>query len=295
MKLVGLIALLMTSSAYANELTLHFMRSPLGINWNTPWTLSMSTVKNQLVPFSKKRAYSISHVFVEVNCASNGRHIKRGMTSATTTEERDLVFKQHYGLGTMFHFFKGNLEKEEQIERDLAPYDGSKRKATLNIKVSAKTCERMLAYADEYEEKGYGKMYSGLQADPLKGEGSGCSAFGVSFMRVGGLMDDFTQEWKTIIDVPNRFIGGPMTGNKVKLGYILSHPGAKWSNKEPHFHLEAWNPEKMHAWVKKTYAEVRNGTYEGKWPVEVSRYKNTREVTLDMESRETPEGSFWIK
>lgn len=294
MRIVGLFLILFTSSASANELKLHFMRSPLGINWKSPWTLSMSTVKNQLVPFSKKRAYSISHVFVEVKCDSNGRHIKRGMTSATTTEERDLVFKYKYGLGTMFHGFKGNLEKDEQITRDLAPYNGSKRKATLTVKVSAEACERMLDYADEYEDLGYGNMYTGLQGDPLKREGAGCSAFAVSFMRVAGLMDNFTEEWKTIINVPHRFIGGPMTGNKVSLGYLLARPGARWSSSVPHYHLEAWNPERMHSWVKKTYNQVRNGSYEGQWPAEVSRYKNTREVELNMEERETPAGSFWL-
>jgi hypothetical protein len=295
MKTLGFFLLmLLPLTALSNELKLHFMRSPLGVNWASPWTLTTSILKNQVVPFKKKRAYSISHVFVEVKCNSNGKHILRGMTSATTTEERDLVFKKKYGLGTMFHFYKGRLEKNESILRDLAPYAGSSRKAELTIKTSGEACERMLDYAQEYEDLGYGNKYSGLQADPLKREGAGCSAFGVSFMRVAGLMDDFTNEWRTSIDVPNKFIGGPMTGNKVDILYILARPYARWSNKSPHVHLEFWNPEAMHSWVKKTYFEIRDGSYEGKWPANISRFKDTFKVELDMETRQTPEGSFWL-
>jgi hypothetical protein len=294
MKLVGLFALIFSFSASANELKLHLLKSPLGINWKSPYQLTVSTLKNQIVPFKNKRAYSISHVFVEVKCDSSGKHILRGMTSATTTEERDLVFKKKYGLGTMFHTFAGKLEKDEEIIRDLAPYEGSKRKAELTIKISPKACERMVSYAEEYEELGYGNKYAGLQGDPLKREGSGCSAFAVSFLRVAGLMDNFTDEWKTVIDVPDRFIGGPMTGNKVNILKLLSAPLARWSNKVPHVHLEAWNPEAIHSWVKKTYFQVREGSYEGQWPANISRFKNTYHVELNMEDRDTPTGDFWL-
>ena len=294
MKMLGFMFLFLSLSASGDELRLHFLKSPLGVNWSTPWTLAHSIIQNQVVPFTRKRAYSISHVFVELKCDSVKRHIFRGMTSATTTEERDLVFKEHYGFGTMFHFFKGRLEKEDTILEDLIPYEGKKRKSDLTIKVSGESCQRMLDYADEYERLGYGEIYAGLQGDPLKREGSGCSAFAVSFLRVGGLMDDFTNEWQRIIDVPKKYIGGPLTGNDVRIWKLLSRPFARWSNKGPHIHLEAWDPELMHSWVRKTYFEVKNGTYKGRWPVHVARKKNTFKVKLDMENRDTPEGEFWI-
>jgi len=294
MKFVGILVLLLSFTARADELRFYFLRSPLGVNWSSPWGLTMSILKNEIAPVGKKRAYSISHVFVELNCQSTGTHIYRGMTSATTTEERELIFKKKYGLGTMFHFFAGKLEKDEGILRDLAPYAGSKRRSELTIKVSPESCQRMVDYADEYERLGYGEMYSGLQADPLKGEGAGCSAFAVSFMRVGGLMDPFTKQWKKIIDVPKKLIGGPITGKKVNIITLISNPFARWSNKVPHVHLEAWDPESMHSWVQKMYFEVKNGDYKGKWPAEISREKNTFKLQLDMSDRETPTGPFWI-
>lgn len=295
MKLLGLFVVFLSLSASADEIKLHFIKSPLGVNWSSPWNLAHSIIQNQVVPFTRRRAFSISHVFVELKCDSVGRHIMRGMTSATTSEERDLVFKEHFGFGTMFHFFKGRLEKEDSIVQDLTPYEGKRRKSDLTIAVSGESCQRMLQYADEYERLGYGEIYAGLQGDPLKREGSGCSAFAVSFLRVGGLMDDFTDEWRRVLDVPKRLIGGPLTGNDVRIMRILSRPFARWSNKEPHIHLKAWDPELMHSWVKKTYSEVKNGTYNGRWPAHVAREKNTYKVKLDMENRDTPTGDFWIR
>lgn len=295
MKLVGvLLGFLILLPVQADELKLHIMKSPVGVNWKSPWSLTMSVLKNQIVPVGGKRRFSISHVVVEIKCDSLGKHIYRGMTSATSTEERDLVFKKKYGLGTMFHTYEGMLEKENDIIPALLPYEGNKRRAELSIKVNAEACARMLQYADEYEELGYGKMYSGLQADPLKREGSGCSAFAVSFMRVAGLMDPFTESWKQVIDIPYRFIGGPMTGNKVNIITLITKPFARWTKGEPSYHLEAWDPELMHKWVKKTYQEVSEGTYQGNWPASISREKQTYKVELDMENRETPQGDFWI-
>lgn len=295
MRVVGLaLAFLFTFPAAADELKLHIMKSPVGVNWSSPWALTMSVLKNQIAPVGGKRKFSISHVIVEVKCNSVGKHIYRGMTSATTTEERDLVFNQKYGLGTMFHTYAGLLEKEEDIFKGYEPYAGNKRRSELAIKVSPEACERMLQYAQEYEDLGYGKMYSGLQADPLKREGAGCSAFAMSFMRVAGLMDNFTEEWKQKIHIPLRFIGGPMTGKKVNIITLLTKPFATWNKNEPHYYLEAWDPELMHKWVRKTYFEVINNEYEGSWPANVSREKNTLKVELNMENRETPEGEFWI-
>lgn len=293
-KILGVIVIFISTFSWADSITLHLMRSPLGINWSSPWTMTMSTLKNAVAPTGKKRAYSISHVFVEVKCDSTGDHIYRGMTSAGSSEERELLFKKGYGLGLMFHTYKGKLEKGEQIPKDLAPYLGHKRRAGITIKTSPETCQRMLQYAQEYEAKGYGSMYSGLQADPLKGEGAGCSAFGVSFLRIGGLMGNFTQEWKDVIDVPKRFVGGPLTGKHVKITKLLSRPFARWSSKTPHIHLEAWNPERMHTWVKKTYLQVRAGEYRGEYPVDIDRVGKSYFVELDMSDRPTPQGSFWI-
>jgi hypothetical protein len=282
--------------AGADEIKLHFLRSPLGINWSTPWKFATSAIKNSLVPRRGRRTYAISHVFVELKCASTGTHIYRGMTSESTSTavERDLIFKQSYGLGIIFHTYPGKLEKDDEIVRDLADYRGSARRSELAIDVTPEACARMVSYVGEFEDRGYGKLYSGLQADPLKREGAGCSAFAVSFLRIAGLMDDDFETWKRIIDVPKKYVGGPLTENRVNPLKFFANPFSRWSDRVPHIHLEAWDPESMHRWVGKTYRELNRGTYRGNWEAEASRDGNTLKVRLDMRRRETPTGPFWI-
>jgi len=291
----ALFALFVIPVASADELSLHLFRSPLGINWKTPWSLATSTLLNQVAPVGDKRAFSISHVFVEVKCDSTGEHIYRGMTSVTTTEERDLLFRQKYGLGIMFHTYKGLYEKDQAILDDMAPYEGSKRKAILTYKISASTCERLIRYAHEYEQLGYGNMYSGLQADPLKREGAGCSAFAVSFLRVGGLMSGFEQEWQQTLAVPKRLVGGPLTGSEVRLSRIIARPGIRWNKSEPHIPLVAWDPELMHQWVQKMYWETLSSEVVSEDTPQLERVGDTLQVIFDLSDRETPNGDFWIR
>jgi hypothetical protein len=278
--------------ALSDSLSLYFIESPLGINWKSPWTMTMSTLKNQVAPTGKKNAHSISHTYAEIDCASTGAFLLRGMTSITNDEERELIFKKKYGLGVIFHTFKGRLEKNEDLARDLEDYWGDRRTSKLTIKISPATCQRLVDYADEFEAKGYGLMYSGLQADPLKGEGAGCSAFAVSFLRVGGLMQPFVEQWKDIINVPKKLIGGPLTNQKVPLTKLVRSVSTGWSSKVPHIPLEAWNPERMHRWLLKEHRQPDpelsplNPTMD--------QYRDSKILTLDMEDLPTPEGSFWL-
>jgi hypothetical protein len=293
-KIIGFIVLMLSSQAFADSVTLHLFRSPLGINWSTPWSMTFSALKNSLADTDGKRAFAISHVFVEVKCDSTGEHIFRGQTSTDDSNERELIFKEKYGMGVMFHTYKGKFEKDEAILKDMASYEGSERRGSFTALVQPSTCQRMLQYTREYEERGYGNIYSGLQADPLKGEGAGCSAFGMSFLRIAGLMEPFTSEWKNIVNVPKRFIGGPLTGKKVNILKILTHPAAQWSDKEAHIHLEAWNPEKMLSWVQKTHDLIQDGGVLNGYETSLESLGESKSVIVDLTHRPTPSGPFWL-
>lgn len=293
-RIVGLFALLFSSYTLADSVTLHLFRSPKGIDWSTPWKMTVSTLHNSLVNTGSKRAFSISHVYAEINCNSTGEHIYRGQTSIKESGERELIFKKKYGMGVMFHTYEGEYEKEKEVLSGINDYDGDERYGTFTALISPQTCQRMLQYEREYEARGYWRMYSGLQADPLKGEGSGCSAYAVSYFRVGGLMEAFTDEWKNIIDVPKRFVGGPLTGNKVNITKILFRPRAQWSDKEPHIHLEAWNPEEMLRWVQRVYDVIDGGGELAGYQTWVSRNGDSKHLTVDLSDKPTPTGPIWL-
>lgn len=276
-----------TFSVSADELTLSFIRSPLGINWANPNTMAVSTIKNSLVPMSK-RAFSISHVFVDLKCDSIGYQRKAGMTS-TTDEDRDLIMKKGYGFGVIFHTYPGKLENDSEIQKDLKSYEGSRRVAQLNLKINPLTCVRLKNYLEEYEAYGFGSMYSGLQARPRKGEGAGCSAFAVSFLEIAGLMqEEWKEEWMNTIHVPTRLIGGPLTGRFVNVSKIALNPFLTWNSRKPHIYLEAWNPEKMWKWTRDTWA--KKSKFSG-W--KKSRIGKTRIISKDMSFYPIPDDPIW--
>lgn len=276
----------------ADELTLTFIRSPLGINWKTPYTMAISTVANSAVPM-KKRAFSISHLFVKLKCDSLKYERLTGMTSSTD-EDRDLLFNQGYGYGIIFHTYPGKLETAEDITRDLQSYKGSRRVANMTIKISESTCARLKTYLEEYEERGFGEMYAGLQARPRKGEGAGCSAFGMSFLELAGVMrPEWEQVWMNRIHVPLRFVGGPLTGKFIKIKKILLNPLARWNPRRDNIYLEAWNPEKMWKWTRKVWSNVRYGRRSDGIDWKISRVGNTREIFADMSDVPTPTDPIW--
>ncbi|MBY0515929.1 MAG: hypothetical protein K2P81_03400 [Bacteriovoracaceae bacterium] len=277
----------------ADKLTLVFARSPLGINWATPNTLAVSTVKNSLVPM-KRRAFSISHVFVGLKCDSINYERLTGMTSAPGTEDRDLLFKQDYGFGVLFHSYRGHLETHDEVVAALESYQGSKRIAKLHFGISSETCLRLKTYLEEYEARGFGSMYSGLQARPLKGEGSGCSAFGMSFLETAGLLkEEYKELWMEKIHVPKRFVGGPLTGKRVSFFKIITSVFARWNPNREHIYLEAWNPEKMWSWVRKMHQDVQLGKLATDIDWQVAQSGNTRELYADMSHIPTPTGPIW--
>lgn len=274
-------------------MTLFFINSPKGINWKTPWSITVSTINNSLLKFKDKRVFGISHVFVKVQCDNLGKTIYRGMTSATDSEERDLLFNKKFGLGLMFHTYLGKLEKDEVIKKDLDSYAGSDRVAKMTTIISPEACERMVTYVNDFEARGFGKMYSGLQADPLKGEGSGCSAFGMSFLEVAGLLEpEYAAKFREHLYIPKRFVGGPLTGNKVSVTHLLFRPSAKWNNKEPNIELYAWNPEKMHAWVSDIYKAAEHGKHIPNL-VGTTKLGKTKEIVFDKSHLPVPTGSYW--
>jgi hypothetical protein len=281
-----------TFSARADELTLTFIRSPLGIDWKTPYTMAISTVANSAVPM-KQRAFSISHLFVNLKCDSQNYERLTGMTS-TTNEDRDLLFKEGYGYGIIFHTYPGKLERDADVARDLEDYKGSRRVARMRLKISESTCARLKTYLNEYEARGFGALYSGLQARPRRGEGAGCSAFGMSFLELAGLLQpEWSEQWMNHIHVPKRFVGGPITGKFIRIREILAQPFSRWNPKRQHIYLEAWNPEKMWKWTKEVWADVRFGRSKGEIDWEISKVGKTREIYADMSSVPTPTDPIW--
>lgn len=289
------LSLILSISAFAeNELTIHMIPSPKGINWYKPQALAVSAIKNQIARSPAGKVHGIGHVYVELKCGET--HFFTGMTSQTDTEEREALFKQGYGLGILFKNYLGKLELDSDVRKDLEPMHKVGRSSFVTFKINDSACGRLLQYMDEFKAGGYDKIYAGLNARPLEREGSGCSAFGASFLELAGLQSpEIEKEWTTQRIVPRKFVGGPLTNRRVNILKILFAFRAGWSaNPENNFPLNFWDPEKMDEWVREAYQDV-NPHSSRKFDLPVSRTLNGKSpgVVFDATGVATPTGPIF--
>lgn len=295
------ISALMPARAQADQLILYVYSSPRPIHWETPRSLLMSTVENELLSIGSKYAHSIGHVNVELQCGetAEGPAIQEyaGMTSAKGYNPLSLILKG-YAMGVLFQNFPGTLETQERVTREIRHGERSGRMNFVKFLIAPKTCHRLHAYLTEYKERGYSKNY-GLPNRPRYGEGAGCSAFGVSFVDIAGILsDDLVQAWSLNLNISEKLIGGPLTGQKVALRKILfdragwstpitTEAGSRMVADTGAKELFFWDPDTMYQWVKKSWKETPPVGFE-----KVSSGKSLGLVT-DATQIPTPADPIW--
>lgn len=270
-------------------MTLYFIPSPKGINWSTPTTLARDILKNKL---SRDNRF-MGHVNIELDYFNDdGEHIHfiTGM-AASNLNAIPLLLKQKIGLGIVFHSFPGKLEDKHELkpEFDKRFKTGNKSINFAKFKINKTTAQRVEQYYADYAANDI-QNYYGLVNSPLHGEGSGCSAFGASFMDVAGLLEEeHRKHWTHCVKVPHKLAGDPIVDNKVSfLNIALGQH--KWaSSDEDHHEIFFWDPDLMHTWVEEKIKEHHNSmsTYT------LEKKDNSTGVVFDVTHKETPTGPIF--
>jgi hypothetical protein len=260
------------------ELTLYFIPSPLGIDWTTPASLAVSAVKNK---FSLKPHF-MGHVWVELKCQKD--HELTGMISKSPDYFNQVVIKQR-GLGVLFHSFDGRLEEKNAIMKEMKGYHESGGMNFARFLISSEHCQRAVRYLREYREQNVGKYY-GLVNRPLYKEGSGCSAFGASFLEILGLIDEeIKSSWSQTVNIPLKFSGPPLTDKGVSFIDLMFNARTWALENEPHKKLHFWSPDLMHQWVQKKYQ------VQGPW--KKTQIGKTNGIIFDRLDRPQVSSSIW--
>jgi len=283
-----LLLLLVTSSARANYLSLHFYPAPTAVNWSSPSSLARSTVFNSIVAIS----HSIGHATVEVSC-DNGEHFLSGATSADDKEQNTLLFKDKIGLGILFHDFHGRLQSDREITSELTERYKTGHLGVVTYLISTSTCQRLSNYYHEYVKLGYGQHY-GLSNRPRYREGAGCTAFAKSFLDIAGLNGGFEESaWARTINVPLIYIGRPWTENSVSLSsLVFPKSRTHWSSDaDPHMTVMFWDPDRMYKWVRSTWSYLKKHPQPGST---TALREEAREIILDRVNTPTPTETFWL-
>ncbi len=242
-----IVLFILTSFASLAEsaMTLYFIPSPYGIDWTTPSSLAWTALKNKVSLQSR----FMGHVFIELDC--QGQKELTGMRGRNFDYLHQLLVNSR-GLGILYHSFDGMLEDKTESEAEIKELsETGERLNFIRFKINAGQCSRAMTYLKEYREKNVGRYY-GLANRPLYGEGSGCSAFGASFVEVTGLMtQDFKDGWSQTVNIPLEFAGPPLKDEGVNLLKLMMN-ASKWAaDNEPHQKLMFWSPDLMFNWVQK--------------------------------------------
>lgn len=264
-----------------NTLTLFFTPSPLGFNWSSPRSLAISAVKNKLT--LKKRF--MGHVYIGLKgTLSSGEEIEfvTGM-KAKKLNAVPLIFFKGYGLGVLFHSFDGHLESKEDIWPEMQNLAKKGDLTFAHFKLPANAIDHLYRYYKEYKENDIGRYY-GFVNRPLFGEGSGCSAFGASFLTTLGLMnDELKKSWSDTIKIPLDLAGPPVSTSRVNFFKILLN-GKSWAQEKPYQQLDFWDPDKMHRWVLTNY---QNKTFP------LDNWYNAKGISLDYEQARPDLTGIW--
>lgn len=234
-----------TDSPY--ELTIYVVPSTEWLGWDSPLALMKNTAWNKIFPvFPKKKKRAIGHVFVELT--DGNYRFFGGMTTQAGNHQVNKVVNEGYNLGILFADFPGALDCPQKLQTELDQRCEDGEIAFMKFKLHKANFDRLKEYVETYQEREYHLIYNGKN-QPRKGEGAGCSAFGISFLEVAGLLsDEWKEEWTMRVRVPQHLVGGPTTGQKVPiLSMLFAHRWAK--EHEPHVVLELYEPYLIYDWI----------------------------------------------
>jgi hypothetical protein len=266
-------------SSTPSELGLYFIPSPFGIDWATPSSLAMTAAKNK---FSFK-SHFMGHVWVEIKCGD--KHELTGMVAARPDYLNQILIQQR-GLGVLYHSFEGRLETKSDIEAERKELYQEGRINFVKFNLNPSQCNRVFQYATEYRKQNVGRYY-GLANRPRWGEGSGCSAFGASFVDVLNILDhDMKLSWSQSVKIPLELAGPPVREETVSIFKILTHSKSWAKDNEPHKLLTFWDPDLMYKWVNKKISQKQAG-------YSIEKIANAQGVVFDKAYFPTPEEPIW--
>jgi hypothetical protein len=232
-----------------NRLSFIFYRAPKTIDWSTPGAMVRSAIWNTL---SGDRN-PLSHIDALISCEGE-RSVLTGMSSRKNMELYTEILMGRKSLDLLTDSYPGYLISEDEIRKEAPRYAALNRVNTLSFKISPGVCKRLLSFVADYRKRDYPKTYAGFTANPFKGEGAGCAAFGMSLLKVAGLLEnEFVANWTHRLNVPKALINSAtFKATKNFWDFMLFGFNGMWGkNEKDSLPILAFDPELMYNWVAK--------------------------------------------
>ncbi len=279
-----LIFLLLSVTATAQELTLYVLPAPKPINWQSPRSLVFSYINNAIIAnkYGRGQKHAIGHVMVELKYKD--RYALVGTTATSNRYMMHKVMHRGWGLGILFATINGKLEEANINQPQLQERTASGEMVYIRYKINAQMFERLWAYLQEYKARGYDKYYNG-ENNPRAGKGAGCSAFGYSFLEVGGLQYLLNDSaWKVNVRVQEGLIGRPIADRRVSIFKLMIK--TRWAKERNKYRrLQYYEPTLIYQDVLNILKNNAAGTKDS--------IGNAKGIIIDAQTLQPPDEPIW--
>jgi hypothetical protein len=258
--LLFLVVLSLHSESPDYTLTLYTIPAERQMDFASPHRLLWSALENAMHVNFKSRKHAMGHVFVEIS--GPDEQVFTGSTKEKLLKSgRDEVLSGS-GMGILFMGIDGRLEFDEEITKDLNYHYKRGSIAFIEARLSRENYERLHKYLNEYQARGYDAIYNGFNS-PREGLGAGCTAFGLSFFEVAGILPyQWSNQWSVSVEVPHRLIGEPINNKRIPLEKLFFT--GKWAEEhEASKTFTITDPYLIYTWILEHWQQLNDDTEKG--------------------------------
>lgn len=270
------------SDSQGNQIIIYSVNPPTPIDWSSPGKAFKSIFRNSFINEGyevedqdnegnkvlrkqKIKTHFIGHMFMKISC-EGFPEILTGMTSSGKEEISGLMIDgksfQQILSPTKGHF---NSSKELSQEIEIR----KSKVGNLNymgINLTKSSCQELLGYFTEFHACGVSSKYGGLNANPHKAEGAGCSAFAISFLQRLGIIKpiedlkeaNFGHQFMREINIPKIMLFQNDKEPEIGAWGLLKGHNIAWASDETTGRkVKFFDPELFSSWVQ-NYTSDKN-------------------------------------
>ena len=278
--------LLLVSQAYAAEVTLYAINSPHPLNWSTPRTLLDTTIRSSINPTRQGRSnHTIGHAYLGFKCDGETEVIS-GMTSGPGFSSKTNLLKKGHGFSAILQDNPGHFQDHAESLKDVDFFSfKGDRMSVMKVIVSNEQCLKAKDWYTDFSSREV-FIYGGLMRRPLTGEGSGCSAYVMSYLEAAEVdYAFFNKIFEETIYIPNSLLGGGVFGtNNVSLGTIRSNRTKLNVPAENTLKVDLYDPNRMYFWIVNKFNEVKKTGSSAElsgYKVKLEMLKNSKVLVLE--------------
>lgn len=248
------------SSVQAAEVTLYAINSPYTLNWETPRSLLLSTMRSSVNPTRQGRSnHTIGHAYLGFKCDGE-EEILSGMTSGKGFSSRNNLFNEKHGLSVILQDNPGHFQKHAEVKSDVEFFSRiSNRMSALKIEVTNDQCLKARAWYEEFEAREE-HIYGGVGRRPLTGEGAGCTAYAMSFFEAADInFEFFNQLFEQTFYLPKELLGGSFGDQVVPLKNIMNNRQPLKVQAPNTYEVKVYDANAIYFWIINQFQDAKKG------------------------------------